>query len=116
MEFIDFEVVMLRKIFHASEQFFHSGWFVESLTTQTLVIFVSRTARNPLRCRPSLTLTLTTISVVIFGTLLPFTSLGKLVGFTPMPVGFLLFVVLATGTCRILVEKVKRRLMRRLLD
>ena len=106
----------LLKIFHASEQFFHSGWFVESLATQTLVIFIIRTARNPLRSRPSLALTLTTISVVLFGTVLPYTSLGALIGFTPMPFAFLLFVAIATGTYLLLVEIVKRQLMRRLLQ
>ncbi|HEX3228873.1 MAG TPA: magnesium-translocating P-type ATPase [Pyrinomonadaceae bacterium] len=106
----------LLRIFHASEQFFHSGWFVESLATQTLVIFVIRTARNPLRSRPSLALTLTTVCVVLFGTVLPYTSLGALIGFTPIPVGFLLFIAVATGTYLVLVEIVKRRLMRRLLQ
>jgi P-type Mg2+ transporter len=105
----------LLKVFHASEQFFHSGWFVESLATQTLVIFVIRTARNPFRSRPSLALTLTTVSVVLFGTVLPFTSLGKLIGFVPLPLGFLLFIAVATGTYLLLVEIVKRRLMKRLL-
>jgi Mg2+-importing ATPase len=105
----------LLKIFHASEQFFHSGWFVESLATQTLVIFVIRTARNPLRSRPSLALTLTTCAVVLFGTVLPYTSVGAVIGFTPMPATFLLFVVVATGTYLLLVEIVKRRLMERLL-
>ncbi len=75
----------LLRIFHASEQFFHSGWFVESLASQTLVIFLIRTAGNPFRSRPSLALTLTTIAVVVFGTVLPFTSLGRLLGFTPLP-------------------------------
>jgi P-type Mg2+ transporter len=105
----------LLKIFHASEQFFHSGWFVESLATQTLVIFVIRTARNPFRSRPSLALTLTVCSIVLFGTVLPFTSLGKLIGFTPIPFGFLLFIAITTGTYLLLVELVKRRLMKRLL-
>jgi len=106
----------LLKIFHASEQFFHTGWFVESLATQTLVIFVIRTARNPFRSRPSLALTLTTVSVVAFGIVLPYTSLGALLGFTPLPLGFLLFIALATCTYLILVEVVKRRLMRRLIQ
>ena len=105
----------LLKIFHASEQFFHSGWFVESLATQTLVIFVIRTARNPLRSKPSLALTLTTCAVVVFGTVLPFTSLGALIGFTPMPAGFLVFIAVATGTYLLLVEGVKRRLMRQVV-
>ena len=105
----------LLRIFHASEQFFHSGWFVESLATQTLVIFVIRTARNPFRSRPSISLTATTISVVLFGTVLPFTSLGRLIGFRPMPLSFLLFIAVATGSYLLLVEVVKRRLMRRLV-
>lgn len=111
-----FTFFVLLKVFHANEPFFHSGWFVESLATQTLVIFVNRTARNPLRSRPSLALTLTTIAVVIFGTILPFTSIGKLVGFTPLPVAFLAFIALTTGTYLVLVEAVKRRLMRKLLE
>src|SRR5690349_22536600 len=112
-DFLTFFVLL--KIFLASEQFFHTGWFVESLATQTLVIFVIRTARNPLRSRPSLALTITTIAIVLFGTLLPYTRLGSVIGFTPLPLTFLLFITLATATYLLLVEVVKRRLMRRLV-
>ena len=113
-DFLTFFVLL--KVFLASEQFFHSGWFVESLATQTLVIFVIRTARNPLRSRPSLALTLTTIAIVLFGTLLPYTRLGSVIGFTPLPLTFLLFIALATATYLLLVEVVKRKLMRRLVN
>ena len=112
-DFLTFFVLL--KVFLASEQFFHTGWFVESLATQTLVIFVIRTAGNPLQSRPSLALTLTTIAIVLFGVLLPYTELGSLIGFTPLPITFLLFIAVATGTYLLLVETVKRRLMRRLL-
>ena len=112
-DFLTFFVLL--KIFLASEQFFHTGWFVESLATQTLVIFVIRTARNPLRSRPSLALTITTIAIVLFGTLLPYTRLGSVVGFTPLPLSFLLFITVASATYLLLVEVVKRRLMRRLV-
>lgn len=112
-DFLTFFVLL--KVFVASEQFFHTGWFVESLATQTLVIFVIRTARNPLRSRPSFALTVTTIAIVLFGTLLPYTRLGSLMGFTPLPLTFLLFIALATATYLLLVEVVKRRLMRRLM-
>ena len=112
-DFLTFFVLL--KVFVASEQFFHTGWFVESLATQTLVIFVIRTAGNPLRSRPSLALTITTIAVVLFGTVLPYTSLGSLIGFTPLPITFLLFILFAASTYLLLVEAVKRRLMRRLL-
>jgi Mg2+-importing ATPase len=112
-DFLTFFVLL--KVFLASEQFFHTGWFVESLATQTLVIFVIRTARNPLRSKPSLALTFSTIAIVLFGTLLPYTRLGSVIGFTPLPLTFLLFIALATATYLLLVEVVKRRLMRQLV-
>jgi Mg2+-importing ATPase len=105
----------LLKVFSASEQLFHTGWFVESLATQTLVIFIIRTAGNPFRSRPSLALTATTLAVVSVGIVIPFTSLGRVLGFTPLPLGFFLFLAGATGTYLVLVEIVKRKLMRRLL-
>lgn len=112
-DFLTFFVLL--KIFHASEQFFHTGWFVESLATQTLVIFVIRTAGNPLKSRPSLALTLTTLSIVAFGMLLPYIPPGSLIGFTPLPVTFLSFTAVAAGTYLLLVEAVKRRLMHSLM-
>jgi len=112
-DFLTFLVLL--KVFGASAQLFHAGWFVESLATQTLVIFVIRTAGNPFRSRPSLPLTITTLLVVVVGTALPFTKLGAVLGFTPLPLGFLLYILLATTTYLFLVQVVKRRLMRRLL-
>jgi Mg2+-importing ATPase len=112
-DFLTFFVLL--KVFRASEQLFHAGWFVESLATQTLVIFIIRTAGNPFRSRPSVALTATTVLVVLAGTALPFTKLGAVLGFTPLPAGFLLFILLATSTYLLLVHFVKRRLMRRLL-
>ena len=50
-DFLTFGVLLW--VFQAGETLFRTGWFVESLATQTLVIFVIRTAGNPLRSRPS---------------------------------------------------------------
>jgi Mg2+-importing ATPase len=111
-DFLTFYVLL--KVFHASEQFFHTGWFVESLATQTLVIFVIRTVGNPLRSRPSAALMATTLLVALAGGLLPFTPLASWLGFTPLPAAFFLFLILATGTYLFLVEMFKRRLMKRL--
>ena len=101
--------------FNASEVLFHTGWFVESLATQTLVQFVIRTAGNPLRSRPSRPLTITTLLIVLVGIILPFTPLAGYLGFTPLPGLYFLFLVAMTVTYLLLVEVVKRRLMRRLL-
>jgi Mg2+-importing ATPase len=62
-----------------------------------------------------LALTITTIAIVLFATWLPYTRLGSLIGFTPLPLTFLLFIAFATATYLLLVEVVKRRLMRRLV-
>lgn len=103
----------LLTIFKASEAAFHTGWFVESLATQTLVLFVIRTAGNPFRSRPSLPLTITVLLVVAFGCALPFSPLAGVLGFTPMSAWYFLFLVAVTVTYLLLVEVVKRRLMSR---
>ena len=112
-DFLTFYILL--RVFHASEQFFHTGWFVESLATQTLVIFVIRTAGNPFRSRPSWTLTMTTLAVVLCAIAIPFTPLAAWLKFTPLPLSFFVFLAVATGTYLVLVELVKRRLMNRML-
>jgi Mg2+-importing ATPase len=77
-------------LLHAGPVEFRSGWFVESLATQTLVIFVIRTRRTPSwRSRPSRPLLLTTLTCAAVGVVLPFTPLAGLFGFTPLPPAFL---------------------------
>jgi Mg2+-importing ATPase len=107
--------VVLLEVFRAPEALFHTGWFVESLATQTLVIFVIRTASNPLRSRPSRALVLTTLALLTLGLSLPFLPGAHVLGFVPLPPGFFAFLVLATATYLLLVEIVKRRIFRRAL-
>ncbi len=104
--------IMLR-IFNAGAVLFHTGWFVESLATQTLVLFIIRTAGNPLRSRPSRPLTITTLLIVAIGILLPYTPLAGPLGFTPLPALYFLFLVIMTTIYLLLVQLVKSRLMRR---
>ena len=74
-DFITFGVMLW--VFHAGPALFRSGWFVESLATQTLVIFAIRTRRIPFfRSRPSLPLTLAALAVVAVGAALPATAAG----------------------------------------
>jgi Mg2+-importing ATPase len=112
-DFLTFGILLW--VFHASEALFHTGWFVESLATQTLVLFVLRTAGSPWRSRPSLALTVTTVLMVLIGLGLPFTPLAPVLGFVPLPGTYFLFLAGATLTYLVLVELVKRRLMRRRL-
>jgi Mg2+-importing ATPase len=101
--------------FHASEVLFHTGWFVESLATQTLVLFVIRTAKAPWTNRPSLPLAATTLICVTIGIILPFSRFADGLGFTPLPGAYFVFLIFATATYLLLVEVAKRRLMGRLI-
>jgi P-type Mg2+ transporter len=113
-DFLTFYVML--KVFAASEALFQTGWFVESLATQTLVIFVIRTAKNPWQSRPSLSLTLMVLAVVSIGILLPFSPLAKYWGFVPLPSMYFLFLTVATLFYLILVEIIKKKLMWRWLE
>ena len=110
-DFLTFYVLL--HVFHASEAEFHTGWFVESLATQTLVLFVIRTAKNPFRSRPSGPLIATCLAAVAVGIYLPFSPLAGVLGFTPLPAKYFAFVAVATGLYLLLVEAAKRRLLRR---
>jgi Mg2+-importing ATPase len=108
-DFLTFYVLL--EWLHASQAEFHTGWFVESLATQTLVLFVIRTRGNPLRSRPAKPLIATVLAAVTIGVVLPFTPIGADLGFVPLPPLFFVFLVVATATYLLLVEGVKRRFM-----
>jgi P-type Mg2+ transporter len=101
--------VMLR-VLHASHAEFRSGWFVESLATQTLVVFVIRTRRVPfLRSRPSLPIVLAPIICALVGAILPFTPFADFLGFTALPLSFFLILLGTIATYLLLVEIAKSR-------
>jgi Mg2+-importing ATPase len=108
-DFLTFYVLL--HFFRASEAQFHTGWFVESLATQTLVLFVIRTSKNPFRSRPSGPLLATCLASVAVGIYLPFSPLAAVLGFTPLPAKYFGFVAVATGVYLLLVEAAKRRLL-----
>ncbi|HVN64596.1 MAG TPA: magnesium-translocating P-type ATPase [Candidatus Binataceae bacterium] len=108
-DFLTFYILL--HTFHASEQLFHTGWFVESLATQTLVLFVIRTAGNPWSNRPSRPLAATALSIVLVGMILPFTPLAGALGFVPLPGLFFAFLIAVTLTYLALVQFVKGMLV-----
>ncbi|WP_277957953.1 magnesium-translocating P-type ATPase [Anaeromyxobacter oryzisoli] len=105
----------LLHVFRFGETLFHTGWFLESLATQTLVLFVIRTAGRPWSNRPSVPLSVTTLLVVLIGAVLPFTPAAAPLGLAALPSSYFLFLALVVGTYLVLVELVKARVMRRLL-
>ena len=106
----------LSTMFGAVEMAFDTGWFVESLATHTLVLFVIRTGGNPLKSRPSFPLTATTVLIVAFGILLPYTRFAEPLGFVPLSLVCFGFLAGITMSDLALVELVKRRLLRGSMD
>jgi len=104
---------VLLKLFHSSESMFHTGWFVESLATQTLVVLVIRTFGNPLASRPSKPLAATVASVVLLGMALPYSPLAGKLGFVPLPAGYLLILACLVAAYLVVTELVKRWLYSR---
>jgi P-type Mg2+ transporter len=100
-------------VFHAHAPLFRSGWFVESLATQSLVVFLIRTRRVPFfRSRPSRPLFATTLLIVAIGIAIPYSPLAHVLGFRALPVLFLLILGGMTVTYLGLVELGKKRFFR----
>jgi Mg2+-importing ATPase len=112
-DFLTFAVLLW--MFHASTNapLFRTGWFVESLATQTLVVFVIRTAGNPFKSRPSGRLLISVMVVVALAALLPYWPLGALLGLTPIPLSLLGVIALLAATYLFVVQAVKTWFYRR---
>ncbi len=104
--------VMLH-LLHAGPTLFRTGWFVESIATQTLVIYVIRTRRIPfLKSRPSRPMLVVPTAAALVGAILPFTGLAHLLGFTPLPVKFFMLLAGLVIVYLLLVELAKTRFYR----
>jgi Mg2+-importing ATPase len=109
-DFLTFAVLL--KVFDAQEALFQTGWFVESMCTQVLVIFVIRTRGRPWASRPHPMLTATSLGIAALALALPFTPLGPLFGFVPLPAGFFAALALMVLAYLALVEGCKRWVLR----
>jgi Mg2+-importing ATPase len=93
---------------------FQAAWFIESLSTQTLVIFVIRTRLRPFfKSKPSRPLLISSLAVVAFALVLPFTPLGRIFAFLPIPISFLIILALFVAAYLSIVEIVKGLFYRR---
>ncbi|KVS17738.1 magnesium-translocating P-type ATPase [Burkholderia vietnamiensis] len=95
-DFLTFFIML--KVFNADEALFHTGWFIESIATQVLVIFIIRTQGSPFKSRPGRVLTITSLAVVLIAGALPFTPVAALLGFVAPPPQFFL-ILLAMLLC-----------------
>ena len=104
-DFLTFYVLL--SVLNAHESLFQTGWFIESLCTQVLVIFIIRTRGNPFKSRPHPLLALTSLAVVGMALGLPLTPLGVQLGFVPPPFYFygILVVMVLAYLCMVEVAK-----------
>lgn len=97
---------------HAS--LFQSGWFIEGLASQTLIVHMIRTAKVPfLQSRASWPVLLTTAAVILAGVAMPFSRFGASLGMSPLPWMYFPFLVLVLLSYTLLTQVVKGWYIRR---
>ncbi len=89
-DYLTYGVLLL--IFHATQDQFRTGWFLESVVSASLIVLIIRSRKPFFRSKPSKYLLVTTLLTVTVALILPFTLLGKIFGFNTLPVPFLLSI------------------------
>jgi Mg2+-importing ATPase len=108
-DFVIFAILL--QVLHAGPAELQTGWFIESLATQILVVFVIRTHASPFwRSRPSPALIAAALTGVAAAILLPYTPLAAPLGFTPLPASYPPIVATLVVVYLALVEVTKRAL------
>ena len=111
-DFLTFFLLLV--VFRASIPVFQTAWFIESLTTQTLVVFLLRTRKTPFyKSKPGKLLVISSLSVVAVAFALPYTPLGAVFKFSPPPATFYLALVGLIVAYLLLVEVVKKWFLKR---
>jgi Mg2+-importing ATPase len=105
-DFLTFYILLT--VLKADEALFQTGWFVESLSTQVLVIFIIRTRGNPFKSRAHPALVATSLSIMLIGAILPYSPLGHYFGFVPPPIQFYLILAAMAVSYLLVVELVKK--------
>jgi P-type Mg2+ transporter len=101
-------------IFRTVPAQFQTAWFIESLTTQVLIIYIIRTDKIPfIESRPSMPVVFTTLFIVLMGLTLTLLPVGKFFGFEPLPIKFLLTIYGIVAAYIILTFFAKKKLMKR---
>lgn len=94
--------------------FFQSGWFIESIISQTLIVHLLRTRKIPfVQSRASMPLILATAAVCVFGLVLPFTGFGAMLGLVPVPWSYFPWLIATLATYCLVVQVAKARYVRK---
>jgi len=111
-DFATFGIMLF--VFHAKGSLFQTGWFIESIATEILVVFVIRTSRTPFFfSRPGKWLVITCLSLALIGVLLPFTPIASTLGLVIPPMRYFGILIFLIGAYLFLVETVKNVFLKR---
>ena len=98
----------------AYEAMFQTGWFIESMWSQTLVIHMIRTPKIPfIQSITSLPVTVLTMLGIIIVSIIPYTPLGNLLGLTQLPLIYWFFLILTIVGYMLLVTLVKKQYIKK---
>ena len=104
-DYLTFSVLLL--ILHATQDQFRTGWFLESVISASLIVLVIRSRKPFFKSRPGKYLLMATLLIVVMTLILPFTPLGGIFGFRPLPISFLLLIAIVVVCYIISAELVK---------
>jgi Mg2+-importing ATPase len=110
-DFLTFSVLLF--ILHAQPDQFRTGWFLESVISASVIVLIIRTRRSFFKSRPGRYLLIATLLILGVTLLFPFTPLGQLFGFNPLPVSFLLLLGIIVILYMIGAEMAKKLFYRR---
>jgi Mg2+-importing ATPase len=105
-DYLTFGVLLL--ILHATPAQFQTGWFMESVISASVIVLVIRSRRPFFASRPGRYLLMATLMVVGVALVFPFTPLGRIFGFVPLPPSFLLVMAAIVALYMITTEAVKK--------
>ena len=109
--------ISLLVVFHAPMEIFRTVWFLESLCTQTFIIFAIRTTKVPFyKSHPSRLLIISSIFVVLAGIAITLTPAGGLFGFVPITLPYFLLIGALVAGYIVVVEIVKKRFYRNTIN
>jgi Mg2+-importing ATPase len=106
--------VVLLRFFHTGPDQFRSGWFIESLFTQTLILLIIRTQRPFFKSTPSKYLMAAAVGVLLIATVIPFTSLAHFFDLQPLPARIFVTIIAIAMLYILVAEVTKQYLMKKL--
>jgi len=105
-DYLTFGVLLF--ILHATPEQFRTGWFMESVISASIIVLVIRSRRPFFKSRPGKYLSVATVAVVIATLVLPFTPIGTIFGFIPLPLSFLMMLGLIVILYILMAEFAKK--------